>query len=95
MPINKNRIIEINKLGKFFVTGQPKFIVLEAPNTDPKFSGYIIAEERFSVIDIANNIQRLNVVFKLTEDNQVIARLLIKNLAMAEEICFACNRISV
>ena len=85
--LNPNRIIEINNLGKFYVLGKPEFAICELPNSDPKLNGWIIVENSDDTFQ--------NRVYKLNEQNQPVAKLLIKNLEMAEEIAFACNRLRV
>lgn len=95
MPtLNPMRIIEIGTLGKFYVIGKPSYVVMEAPNVDPARSGYIITEECFQYDpSFVADIQTINCVYKLGPNNDVIARLLVKNKDMADEICYACNRI--
>lgn len=85
--LDKRRIIEIANLGRFYVLGFPEFAVCELPNADPKLNGWIVVEDKDETFQ--------NRVYKLNEHNQPVAKLLIKNLEMAEEICFAANRIRV
>lgn len=92
MKLDPYRIIEINSLGKFYVMGFPKFIVMEAPHKDPAFHGFIITPEKTVLPDVTD-IHSMNCVYKLDDKLQLVAKLLIKNREMAEEICFACNRI--
>jgi hypothetical protein len=83
--LNPNRIIEINNLGRFYVTGKPEYAVYTLSSGDGSITGWIIVED----LDDSNQ----NRVYKLNADDQPVAKLLSKSLEMAEEICFACNRL--
>lgn len=85
--LDPKRIIEVEGLGYFYVLGFPKFIVCELPNADPSLWGWIVIEE--------SDLTSQNRVYKLNKEMSPIAKLLIKNKEMAEDICFACNRIRV
>lgn len=87
VSLDPKRIIEVNGLGHFYVLGSPSFIVCELPNADPSLWGWIIVENNDPTIQ--------NRVYKLNDKMQPVAKLLIKNKEMAEEICFACNRLRV
>jgi hypothetical protein len=92
------RVIEINFLGKFYVIGNKPYTVLELPNVDPKLAGFIIVEESFKekfygASRIPISPQSNNVVLKLNTANKPTMLVFIKDRQMAEDICFACNRI--
>lgn len=94
MKLNPLRIIEINKLGKFYVLGFPKFVVMEAPHAEPAFHGFIITTDKMRLTNITD-VHSMNCIYKLDNENKIIAKLLIKNREMAEEICYACNRLNL
>jgi hypothetical protein len=92
--IEPNRVIEINRLGRFYVTGMPKFSVLKI--SDPTVptgerDGYLIIDETLS---FSSNPYDLNKLFKMTNDRRLIPAIF-KSQEMAEEVCYACNRIRV
>lgn len=93
--IDSNRIIEVNNLGRFYVYGRPKYTVIELPNVDKALWGYIIVSEERVAKTTPETVGHFNAVYKLDEHNKPVAKLLIKNREMAEEICFACNRLRV
>jgi hypothetical protein len=92
--IEPNRVIEINRLGRFYVMGKPKFSVLKI--VDPlvptgERDGFLIIDEEVS---FSSNPYDLNKLFKMTKDNKLIPALF-KSEEMAETVCYACNRIRV
>jgi hypothetical protein len=94
LQVEPNRIIEINKLGKFYVMGKPEFHVLYVPDlVSPERTGYIIIDDTFTGA-AGENVQAANKLMKMTEDRKLIPALF-KSREMAEEVCFACNRIRV
>lgn len=95
MPVglNPSRIIEIMGIGRFYVAGDAPFVVVELVNEDKAFSGFIIVSEKMITQHTIDRLNKYNSVYRVDEQNKAIAKLLIKNKDMAEEICFACNRI--
>jgi hypothetical protein len=94
IKIEPNRVIEINKLGRFYVLGTPKFSVLEIYDPlvqDKSRNGFIIIDETLS---LSSNPYELNKLFKMTDKGQLVPALF-KSREMAEEVCYACNRIRV
>lgn len=92
IAIEPNRIIEINHLGRFYVRGMPTYSVLKI--SDPMVQngsrdGWIVIDESVSL-----NPYELNVLFKM-HNNGTLIPALFKSQEMAEEVCFACNRIRV
>lgn len=92
--IEPNRVIEINNLGKFYVMGKPEFSLLRV--TDPlqpdgSRDGYLIIDE---TISFSSNPYELNKLWKMTNQGKMIPALF-KSREMAEEVCYACNRIRV
>jgi hypothetical protein len=95
MPINKNRVIEINNLGRFYVYGSPTYSVIELPNVDKALWGFIIVADEVIKKATPETVGQWNAVYKLNEQDKPIAKLLVKNREMAEEIAYAANRIRV
>jgi hypothetical protein len=92
--VEPNRVIEINKLGKFYVMGKPTFSVLKIHDPlspDGSRDGFIIIDEELSY---SSNPYELNKLFKMLDKGQLIPALF-KSEEMAEEVCYACNRIRV
>jgi hypothetical protein len=93
LKLEPNRIIEIARFGRFYVMGAPKFVVL--PIIDPlntNRGGSIIIEEKISV---ESDPHKLNVLFRIPNKGGNLIPVLFKNQEMAEEVCYACNRIKV
>jgi len=93
LKIEPNRIIEISRLGRFYVYGNPTFSVLKIHDPlapDGSRDGFIIIDE---TLTYSSNPYELNKLFKMTKDKLIPA--LFKSEEMAEEVCFACNRIRV
>lgn len=94
LKIEPNRIIEISRLGRFYVYGNPTFSVLKIHDPlspDGSRDGFIIIDETFTY---SSNPYELNRLYKMTNDRRLIPALF-KSNEMAEEVCFACNRINV
>lgn len=94
LKIEPNRVIEINNLGRFYVLGQPKFLVLKI--SDPfvptgERDGWIVIEDSMS---FSSNPYELNRLFRMSNNNRLIPALF-KNEEMAETVCYACNRIRI
>jgi hypothetical protein len=94
LEIEPNRVIEINRLGRFYVMGTPTYSVLRiydplAP--DGSRDGFVVIDEELSY---SSNPYELNKLFKMTKDNKLIPALF-KSEEMAEEVCYACNRIRI
>jgi hypothetical protein len=89
--VDRNRVIEINRLGRFYVLGAPKFSVLKIHDplvTNGSRDGFIIIDESIS---FSSNPYDLNKIFKMSNDGRLIPALF-KNPETAEEVCFAVNR---
>lgn len=93
MPIKKNRVIEINNLGRFYVYGSPTYSVIELPNVDKALWGFIIVADEAIKKTTPETIGAWNAVYKLNDKDEPVAKLLVKNREMAEEIAYAANRI--
>lgn len=92
LKIEPNRVIEINHLGKFYVWGNPTYSVLKIHDPlapDGSRDGFLIIDETLSV---SSNPYELNRLYKMTRNNKLIPALF-KSEEMAEEVCYACNRI--
>lgn len=85
-------IIEVKGLGEYAVYGSPRYTIIEQPNKDPKFWGFIIVSEEVLAKTTPETVGQFNAVYKWV-DGKPIAKLLIKDRDMAEDICYACNRI--
>ena len=92
LPVNKARVIEVSGLGEFIVYGSPAYTIIELPNSDPKLWGWIIVSEEVLAKTTPENIGKFNAVYRF-KDGKPVAKLLIKDRDMAEDICFACNRL--
>lgn len=91
LQLNPNRIIEISHFGRFYVLGAPKYVTLFVPDFVNKArEGWIIIEES-SIVGMAPHM--LNCLFRIPNKGDKLIPVLIKNQEMAEEICFACNRV--
>jgi hypothetical protein len=83
--------------------GTPEFMVMPyidpltiRPDAPPTIAGIVIVEKgdfetAFSPVP---NVMALNKLFKISKDGQLVP-VLFKKLEMAEEVCYACNRIRV
>jgi hypothetical protein len=91
--VDRNRIIEVDKIGRFVVYGEAPYTVIELPNSDAKLWGYIIVSESLLIKTSLDVIGQFNAVYKLDNTNRPVAKLLVKSRDMADEICFACNRL--
>lgn len=95
MSVDRNRIIEVDKIGRFAVYGEGPYTVIELPNSDAKLWGFIIVSKCITMKASLETVGQYNAVYKLDDNNRPVAKLLVKSREMAEEICFACNRIRV
>lgn len=94
VKIEPNRVIEINRLGRFYVTGQPTFSVLKISDPlvkDGSRDGFLIVDEG---LNFSSSPYELNKLFKMTNDGKLVPALF-KSQEMAEEVCYACNRIRI
>ena len=93
MSVDRNRIIEVDKIGRFAVYGEGPYTVIELPNSDAKLWGFIVVSESLLKKTSLDTIGQFNAVYKLDDNTRPVAKLLVKSREMAEEICFACNRL--
>jgi hypothetical protein len=74
--------------------GTPEFVAINAPDfINPEQSGWIIIEKSDAGYT-GTSLQTSNSLFKMTNDGKLIPALF-KSQEMAEEVCYACNRIRV
>jgi hypothetical protein len=91
--IEPNRVIEINHLGRFYVLGVPTFSTMFVPDfIDKAREGWIVVERDTSLV--CDSPLGNNKLFKMTNDGRLIPALF-KSQEMAEEVCYACNRIRI
>lgn len=81
---NRYRVIEINKLGQFYVFGSPPFCHVPFEKHGKK--GFIIVEKSLDLNKPAENI-----LFKM-KNNKIVAPAMFIKEDMAEEICFILNK---
>lgn len=90
--IERNRVIEINNHGRFYVLGAPTFVVCHVPDyIQPARSGYIIIEDIAATNGYQKNLHSYNAICKMSNDGKLFP-CLFKNPETAEEVCFAVNR---
>jgi hypothetical protein len=90
--IEPHRVLILKRYGRFYIMGNPVFDILYVPDPfDASRTGYIIIDETYTNAAGANPLT-MNKLFKMTKDGKLIPALF-KTREIAEEVCYACNKV--